>query len=74
MRSKFLIMNYSEPYPDHTFFMRLKFANNVLMNFDLMNNLLAASVIMRSKLLKFIKLHLWLITSPIYKPSVHKNF
>jgi hypothetical protein len=46
--------------------MRSKFANNAFLNFDLMTDLLAASVIMRSKLFKFFKLHLWLIVSPNY--------
>jgi hypothetical protein len=54
--------------------MRSKFANNAFLSFDLMNNLLAASVIMILKLLKLIKLHLWLIFSPNYQPPVHKNF
>jgi hypothetical protein len=29
---------------------------------------------MRSKLFKFLKLPLWLVFSPNYYPSVHKNF
>jgi hypothetical protein len=33
--------------------MRSKFANNAFLNFDLMIDLLATSVIMRSKLFKF---------------------
>jgi hypothetical protein len=43
--------------------MRSKFANNAFLNFNLMNNFLAASAIMRSKLFKFAKLYLWLIIS-----------
>jgi hypothetical protein len=39
-----------------------------------MNDFLAASAIMRSRVFKFIKLHLWLIFSPDYLPPVHKNF
>ncbi len=54
--------------------MRSKFANNAFFNFDLMINLLATSGIMRWKLFKFVKLHLWLIFSPNFEPSVHKNF
>ncbi len=54
--------------------MRSKFANNSFWNFDLMENLLAASAIMRSKLLKFIKLHLWLIFSPNISHLCIKTF
>jgi len=46
----------------------------LLFTFDLMNNLLAASAIMRMKVSKFIMLHLWLIFSPYYKTPVHKKF
>jgi len=41
--------------------MRLKFANNAFLNFGLMNDLLATSAIMRSKLFKFAK------SSTLYK-------
>jgi hypothetical protein len=37
---------------------RSKFKKAILANFDLMNDLLVASAIMRSKLFKFSKLHL----------------
>jgi hypothetical protein len=46
--------------------MRSKFANNAFLNLDLMINFLATSAIMRSKLFKFAKLHLWHIFSPNY--------
>ena len=46
----------------------------LLLSFNLMNNLLAASAIMRSKIFKFIKLHLWLFFRPNYYPVVHKIF
>ncbi len=52
MRSKFI------------FFMR--FDINAFLSFNIMIDLLAASAIMRPKLFKFIKLHLWLIFSPNY--------
>ncbi len=57
-----------------TMIMRSKFAYNAFLNFDLMNNWLAASAVMRLNLFKFIKLHLWVIFIPNYKPSVHENF
>jgi hypothetical protein len=44
----------------------LKSIITLLSTFNLMNNLLTSSAIMRSKVFKFIKLHLWLIFSPNY--------
>jgi hypothetical protein len=44
----------------------LKSIITLLSILNLVNNLLASSAIMRSKISKFIKLHLWLIFSPNY--------
>jgi hypothetical protein len=54
--------------------MSLKFANNAFLNFKLMINFLAASAIMRSKLFKFAKLHLWLILALIINHLCIKTF
>jgi hypothetical protein len=54
--------------------MRSKFVNNAFLSFDLMNNLLAASAIMRLKIFKFIKLHLWLILALIISHLCIKTF
>jgi hypothetical protein len=39
---------------------------NIIKTFDLLNNFVDTTLIMRSKVFKFIKLHLWLIYSPYY--------